>query len=288
MIEKFKTVLKVSKFEHENTTVPLNLFSYSDEFKVGELDLEFLSIVMSIAFLAHRTRPDLLTSVSYLTTRSMHRDPNDRKILIKLIGYIQSTRSKELKLSPKNMDIYAWTDASYGNHNDKKGHSGIVVSLSFDKVNNKADGFVYASSKKQKIVAQSSAEAELMAQSEGLKYLLWLKFLLEELGYANKNPTIIFFQDNNAAILMSKAGCGVFKNTKHISHRFFLIQTHIEEDNIVMKHCPTDLMIADLLTKAMGGSKLKELTNFLLNEDENMDIDKLVAKANKEKNKQDK
>ena len=283
MLEKFKTILKVKSFEDEKNPAPLNLFAYSDEFKVGELDLEFLSIVMSIAFLAHRTRPDLLTTVSYLTTRSLYKDPNDRRILLKLIGYIQHTQSKGLRLSPTSLDIYAWTDASYGNHPEKKGHSGIVVSLSFDRKTNKANGFVYASSKKQKIVAQSSAEAELMAQSEGLKYLLWLKFLLEELGHLKTNPMIIFLQDNNAAILMSKAGCGVFKNTKHISHRFFLIQTHIEEDNIVMEHCPTELMIADVLTKAMGGGKLIEMTNFLLNEEENIDIDKLIAKTNKAK-----
>jgi len=222
---------------------------------------------MSIAFLAYRTRPDLLTAVSFLATRAMHNDPKDLEALKRLIGYIQYTCDKVMTLSPTGIIIHCWTDASYGNHAGKKGQSGILISMSYDEVLNKATGFIYAMSSKQKLVAQSSAEAELIAQAEGLKYLLWIKHVLEALNYAHEEPMVIFHQDNMAAIHMSETGSGKFKHTKHIEHRYFLIHNHLECDNITMRFCPTEKMIADLLTKTtFTGPKVASLIASMLNE----------------------
>ena len=114
---------------------------------------------------------------------------------------------------------------------------------------------------------QSSAEAELIAQAEGLKYLLWIKHVLEALNYNHEEPMVIFHQDNMAAIQMSNTGSGKFKHTKHIEHRFFLIHNHLESDHITMRFCPTERMIADLLTKTtFTGPKVASLTACMLNE----------------------
>ena len=172
-----------------------------------------------------------------------------------------------MTLSPTGKIIYCWTDASYGNHAGKKGQSGIIISMSYDEESNRATGFIYAMSSKQKLVAQSSAEAELIAQAEGLKYVLWIKHVLAALSYDQDKPMIIFQQDNMAAIYMSETGCGKFKHTKHIEHRFFLITNHLKSDHIIMKFCPTERMIADLLTKTtFTGPKVASLTASILNE----------------------
>ena len=118
-------------------------------------------------------------------------------------------------------------------------------------------------------MAQSSAESELIAQAEGLKYLLWIKHVLSALNYSQEEPMVIFYQDNMAAIHMSNTGTGKFRNTKHIEHRYFLITNHLESDNIVMRFCPTERMIADLLTKTtFKGPKVAALTACMLNEKE--------------------
>ena len=268
MLSKFENTLKFEKFENETTPATNDLFrDATDEHKTDTIQLEFLSILMSIAFLAYRTRPDILAVVSYLSTRVLHKDPKDMEALIRLIGYIQYTSDKVMTLSPTGKIIHCWTDASYGNHAGKKGHSGIVISMSHDETSNHATGFLYAMSSKQKLVAQSTAESELIAQAEGLKYLLWIKHVMEALNYSQDKPMVIFHQDNMAAIQMSNTGTGKFKNTKHIEHRLFLIQNHLESDHIEMKFCPTDRMIADLLTKTtFTGPKVAVLTACMLNE----------------------
>ena len=127
MLSKFKSVLEVESFKNETTPAKHDLFNATDEFKTDTIQLKFLSILMSIAFLAYTTRPDLLTVVA---TRAMHNDPKDSEALIRLIGYIQYTCDKVMNLSPTWITIHCWTDAYYGNHAGKKGQSGILISMS--------------------------------------------------------------------------------------------------------------------------------------------------------------
>ena len=50
-------------------------------------------------------------------------------------------------------------------------------------------------SKKQNVVAKSSAEAELRSLVNGVSELIWLKLLLEELQMPTKSPIFFFFFD---------------------------------------------------------------------------------------------
>ena len=53
-------------------------------------------------------------------------------------------------------------------------------------------------SKKQNVVARSSAETEFRGMTLGLCEALWLRLLLQDLGYLSRQP-IRLFCDNNAA-----------------------------------------------------------------------------------------
>ena len=52
-------------------------------------------------------------------------------------------------------------------------------------------------SKKQNVVARSSAEAEFRGMTLGLCEALWLRLLLQDLGYLSRQP-IRLFCDNKA------------------------------------------------------------------------------------------
>jgi hypothetical protein len=54
-------------------------------------------------------------------------------------------------------------------------------------------------SKKQSVVARSSAEAEFRAMAQGVYETLWLKILLTELGFDSKDSMQLYC-DNKAAI----------------------------------------------------------------------------------------
>jgi hypothetical protein len=267
-IAKFSRLLDTEKFTEEVVPCRVDLFVCNDDHKRADINMLLISIVMSIAFIAHRTRPDLKTVVAYFTTRLLHHDPDDMVALKKLIGYIIHTKDKTLKLSPKQLRILCMADAAYGNHFDRKSHTAILIMLDFDEKSKNITGLVHGHSGKQGHVAQSTAESEVYAQAEALKYLLWLKHLLQEMGVKLSDDKIVFYQDNQAAIRMAQKGSGTFKYTKHVEHRFFLIKDHILKDNIVMVFLDSDSMVADLLTKTtIRGAKLKQLTGRILNDD---------------------
>ena len=67
-----------------------------------------------------------------------------------------------------------WIDASYTVHEDMKGHTGATLSL--------GKGTIYSGSWKQKLVAQSSTESELIGMHDVLPQVLWTKQFLEEQG----------------------------------------------------------------------------------------------------------
>jgi hypothetical protein len=97
-------------------------------------------------------------------------------------------------------------DASHLLHNDGKGHSGAVVLL--------GGNHIYSYSSKQKLQARSSIEAELIALDEITTYVVWLRHLLQELGFKQDKGNVIY-QDNQSGVEIIKHG-GQFKRTKHM------------------------------------------------------------------------
>jgi hypothetical protein len=121
-----------------------------------ELDTElkemFHSRVAKILFLAKRARPDLLTAVSFLTTRVQQPTTQDLNKLQRLLRYINGTRDKWLTLEAgEDFGLFAYVDASYGVHPDGKSHTGVAMML--------GQGCFYVQSAKQKLVSKSSTEA---------------------------------------------------------------------------------------------------------------------------------
>jgi hypothetical protein len=146
-------------------------------------------------------------------------------------------------------------DASYGTHNDMKSHTGGIISL--------GTGVVHSKSSKQRLNTKSSTEAELVGASDYITYTLWVKRFLKEQGYEVMNN--IFFQDNQSAIKLEKNGrqsCG--EKSRHIDIRYFFIKDTIERENIDIKYCPTEIMIADFYTKPLQGKLFKKMRDILM------------------------
>ena len=141
----------------------------------------------------------------------------------------------------------AFVDASYGNHDDRKSHCGVSLHLGFP------GGSVQTVSKKTKLVALSSTEAEYIGLCEAAKIVAWARQFLEEVGYPQQGPTILY-EDNKSAINMVNNG-NDHGRTKHIDIRYHYIRDLVEEGKVVVEYLPTDIMVADTLTKALDKNK---------------------------------
>ncbi len=84
---------------------------------------------------------------------------------------------------------------------------------------------MFSKSTKQKIVAKSSTEAELVAVSDSLPQVIWTRNFLKEQGY--DIPQAILYQDNQSCIMLSEKGKTVSQRTRHINIRYFFIQDRV-------------------------------------------------------------
>lgn len=230
----------------------------SDLFEVDlnaeELDMEtsdiFHSRVAKILYLAKRSRPDLITTTSFLATRVQSPTTQDMNKLQRLLKYINGTRDLWLTLeADDDWGLFAYIDASYGTHPDGKSHSGICMLL--------GKGCLYVQSTKQKLVSKSSTEAEIIAVSDGLSEVLWVRNFLLHQG-VDLGPAIIY-QDNMSTMALIEKGRSTSSRTRHINIRYFFVKDRVQSGEVVIKHMPTDQMLADLLTKPIQGYLFRRL-----------------------------
>jgi hypothetical protein len=217
---------------------------------------EFHSCVAKLLYIAKRARPDLLTAIGFLCTRVSCSTQDDNSKLIRVLKYLNGTKDMTLRLSGSNgMIISAWVDAAFAVHKDGKGQTGAVISI--------GGGAVYSKSSKQKLVAKSSTEAELIGVSDALTQILWTRHFLSEQGY-NTSPAIVH-QDNQSTILLAEKGRSVSGRTRHVSIRYFFIKDNIDRKEVVVQYTNTNDMVADFFTKPLQGSLFDKHRKTILN-----------------------
>ena len=226
--------------------------------KLSENDADrFHSITMQLAYLAHRGRPDIRTAISFLSTRVSKPDEDDRRKLGRVLKYLQTTMNLVLRLEGKPEWIVKWwVDASYAVHPNTKGHTGGFMTL--------GKGAVIGFSAKQKLVARSSTECELIGIHDVMPSLLWTRNFMEAQGIAVKD--VILHQDNQSSILLAKNGrLSSSKRTKHIDVRYFFVTDRINKKELRIEFCPTEQMIADFFTKPLQGRLFYQLRDLIMN-----------------------
>jgi len=116
-------------------------------------------------------------------------------------------------------------------------------------------------SKKQPVVARSSAEAEFRALALGICEGMWLKRLLQELR-VKAEGSINMRSDSQSAIAIAKNPVH-HDRTKHVEIDRHFISEKIEGKIISLNYVPTRHQIVDILTKALHRTNFQELCSKL-------------------------
>ena len=240
------------------TPASVCLFDIDD--KSPRLDKErserFHSATAKLLYLALRSRPDMLTAVSFLTTRVQQPTEQDEGKLDRVLAYLKGSKDLNLTFEPdKHVSILASIDASHGVHADGKGHTGGTYWL--------GRGALFSQSSKQRIVSKSSSETELIAVSDFFSNIIRAREFLIEQGYKVGPATLL--QDNQSTIKLMHRGRAASDRTRHIAIRYFFIKDRIDSNEIRIEYCPTDKMVADILTKPLVGMRFFRHRHELLN-----------------------
>ncbi|GAV60753.1 hypothetical protein CFOL_v3_04282 [Cephalotus follicularis] len=123
------------------------------------------------------------------------------------------------------------------------------------------DNLVSWKSKKQSVVARSSAESEYRAMAHTTCELMWVRQLLTEIGFTEASPMQLWC-DNQAAIHISSNP--VFhERTKHIEVDCHFVREKIQQGLISTCHVKTREQLADIFTKSLGNVRVQYLCNKL-------------------------
>ncbi|KAM1268861.1 hypothetical protein ACFX13_001165 [Malus domestica] len=145
-----------------------------------------------LIYLSH-TRPDIAYAVS-VVSQFMH-SPSEAHMdaVIRILRYLKMASDRGLVFSKNGqLNVEGYTDADWaGSITKQQSTSGYFTFM--------GGNLVTWRSKKQKVVARSSAKVEFRGMFHGVCELLWLKKLLIDLGFKPKGAMKLPY-DNKAAI----------------------------------------------------------------------------------------
>jgi Reverse transcriptase (RNA-dependent DNA polymerase) len=214
--------------------------------ETGKDDIKrYQAMVGSLMYAMLCMRPDLAYAIQQLSQFNSNPTNAHFQAAKRVFRYLQGTQTTGLVYGKHNdgiTRIQGYCDADYAMDGDRKSISGCVFTLAGSPISYQA--------KKQTTVAQSTVESEYAAMAHAAKELIWLQYLLKDLGMSKYAPDVLFC-DNQGAISLAKNPMHHAK-TKHVDVQLHFIRDHIEKGTFNVEYCPTDDMLADLMTKGLA------------------------------------
>ena len=211
----------------------------------------YQSAIGSLMYLANVTQPDISYAVHTLAQYCNQPGTVHWSMVKRVLRYLCGTRKLGLLYQrTRDTSLYVFSDADFaGDLDTRKSTSGYTL------LKNK--GIVSWKSKKQSIVAQSTAEAEYVALYFAVQECIWIRQLLQDLKEPQNKASVVY-EDNQAAIKISENPI-IHPKTKHIATKYHFTREQIESGQIALEFCPTEQMIADIMTKPLGRCRFETL-----------------------------
>ena len=174
--KRISTPIETGKYLEENERTSVNTKDYQ-------------GLIGSLTYLAMGTRPDISAALGMASQFASNPSEAHWKVVKRILRYLKGTIDYSFSFNgniDKDVNLCGYVNADWaGDITSRKSQSRYIFQL--------CRGQISWVRKKQGVVALSTTEA-FAAQG-----LLWLRKLLEELGYPQKFATLLF-EDNIGAI----------------------------------------------------------------------------------------
>jgi hypothetical protein len=208
---------------------------------------QFRSVLQGIGYID--TRCDVAFVVSHLQSESTQQDLRD---LWHLLRYLNGLPHLPLVYKPNSHQLRGYCDASFALHPDQRSQFGTMLFMG----DHQSSPISYKTGK-IKAICRSSCETEITSVNEIVSEVLWSIDLLSELGYPQQSVEI--FQDNESCItLMQKEKRNYAAQSRHIRIKWAFYTQEYKKGTLFLSYCPTEEMLADLLTKNLSGKIFRQ------------------------------
>lgn len=215
---------------------------------------KYRQLIGCLLYISVNTRPDISASISILAQKVSGPSQEDWNELKRVLKYLKGTAQLSLALGKSESDngLIGYADANWAeNRLDRKSNSGYVFKY--------LDGVISWSCRKQVCVALSSTEAEFVALSEACKEASWIRRVLVDFNQTLTKPTTIY-EDNQSCLKLIEEE-HMSGRSKHIDVRYFFVKDYIDRGLVNCSYCPTENMLADLLTKPLSANRISIFRN---------------------------
>ena len=241
MLEKYS----LSNAKVVSTPADVSVQLKKDDGVSNKVDsVTYQSIIGSLLYAAIATRPDIAQAVGVVAKFSSSPNQSHLTAAKRILRYLKGTLNLAIRYQKlEDEELIGYTDADWaGDLDDRHSTTGNIFMM--------GGGPVSWLSKKQAIVALSTSEAEYVALSFATQEVVWLmKLLITDLKSTSQKPTVLM-EDNQGAISIAKNPVA-HARTKHIDIRYHYIREAVQNGTINLCFCPSENMIADLLTKPL-------------------------------------
>jgi hypothetical protein len=214
-----------------------------NEMKEAE-HLPYPSLLGVIQYPSSFTKLEMRYAMSVLSRHRTKWGLEHFKILIKALEYGFSTRHLGLKYNGNLPDdeknvLVGFADSALTAPRSQ-GCRSVVMNCAA----------ISLTSKKHTTTDDSTAAAELTECHLCACDVVGFRELMKEMGLEQVNPTVIW-QDNQAAIQIAMNRGSLSKKTRAMEIRVFSVRNKIEDMKVVPIYLKTELMLADIGTKAL-------------------------------------
>jgi len=214
---------------------------------------EYRAMVGSLLYLACWTRPDIAYAVSELS-RFVSRPSKSHQTAVKhVLRYLKGTQNLGIRYSKQDGHstqtnlLWGYVDSDWAGCPDtRKSTTGYTLMLN--------GAAVAWKSKRQTVVALSTAEAEFIAASSLIQEIIYIRCLLDNLGYPQTHPTKIY-EDNATCIKWAGGAIGGTDRAKHIDLREHFVHEAQQKQILYLTPIAGENNVADLLTKPLPKSR---------------------------------
>jgi hypothetical protein len=201
------------------------------------------------------TRPDITYAIS-LVSQFMHTPTVFHLNLVKrILRYLKDSAGHGIVMTNHgHTQITGYSDSDWaGNAINRRSTTGFCMFVGGNPV--------LWRSKKQHVVARSSAEAKYRAMTSVACELIWLKGLLSDLGFSSSIPMTLFC-DKQAAMHIA-ANLVFHKRTKHIEVDCHFIHQQVQSQVIKTCYIRSHDQLADLFIKVLTSAHFHRLLSKL-------------------------
>jgi transposase InsO family protein len=214
----------------------------------------YRQLVGSLVYLTV-TRPDISYAVHQVSQFVSAPRSTHYAAVLRILRYLKGTLFHGLHFSAQSpLTLRAYSDADWvGDPTDRRSTTGYCFLL--------GSSLISWRSKKQSVVARSSTEAEYRALADTTSELLWLRWLLQDLGVSTSSATPIYC-DNRSAIQIARND--VFhERTKHIEIDCHLVRHHLLQGSLQLVSVSSHDQLADIFTKSHPTGRFRDLVSKL-------------------------